>query len=138
MSRKIMIIPAVLLNLLLAFQITPVQAQEGKYINYLVLENNSVYGVKENKGGKNIPVELKGEEKIQAILTEFAMKDEITLGMLKPDGSHKYVLKVLSSEKNTSVKLLLEWLRDKSPLNQEKASYLLKQLGYNKGKGGNP
>ena len=100
---------------------------EGHYLNILVTENNAVYGVTDQKtdDGKYIPVELTGEEKIKVVLNEFVMKDDVTIAMLKPGGSNKYVIDILQTEKKISIDILNNYLKDNNSLNREKASYLL-------------
>ena len=57
------------------------------------------------------------------------MKDDVTIDMLKPDGANKYVVAILQTEKKISADLLSKYLKDKNPLNKEKANFLLGALG---------
>ena len=100
---------------------------EGHYLNILVTENNAVYGVTDQRtgDGKYVPVELTGEEKIKVVLNEFAMKDDVTIEMLKPGGENNYIVDILQTEKKIAIDILKNYLKDKNSLNREKASYVL-------------
>ena len=104
---------------------------EKDYRDVLVLENKDVYGVtdQKSKAGKNIPVKLTGEEKVKVLLYEYTMKDDVTIEMLKTDKIHKHIIDILKGEEKSSSTLLREWLKDKNPLNRDKATYLLDKIG---------
>jgi hypothetical protein len=106
---------------------------ENKYRDVLILENKDVYGVTDQKteDGKYIPAKLIGEEKVKVILYEFTMKDDVTIDMVKSDKTHKTIIDILTTENESSVKLLREWLKDKNPHNRDKAAYLLDAIGDN-------
>jgi hypothetical protein len=125
-----LVITIIIANLLfcgLAISVDTTKPQK-KYLNILVLENNTVFGVTEQKtkDGKYIPIELKGEEKVKIVLYEFTMKDEVTIDILKSDKLQKGIIEILKAEKAVSVNLLNQWAQDKSTNNREKATYLLK------------
>jgi hypothetical protein len=103
---------------------------EKKYRNYLVLENRTVLGVtnQTTEDGKYIPIELKGQEKVTALLIEFIMKDDVTVDMLGPGGTKYIFTNILQDEKEYSSTLLANWSRDTNPQNRGKAAYLLAQV----------
>ena len=102
-----------------------------EYRNILVMENEKVYGVTDQKTetGQYIPIELEGKEKIKALLYKFTMQDDVTIEMLNSDPIHKKIIDILIIENNISIMLLQEWLKDKNKLNRDKAAYLLDAIG---------